>query len=408
MDGGRPPRRSDKSLRTVKILLIGDYPPEENESVPRFIEALVRGFAARGHAPSVIRPEPRFGRPKSRSQSWRRHLARLGYVDRYLLFPPRLKRAASQFDVVHVVDQQDAVYVRFLGHVPHLVSCHDLIAVRVALGEIPEEQFDFVTRLRQRAILRGLERAQKVACISEATRADLLRLTRRAADDLRVVYNGLNYPYAPMDGGESEPRLRRLGLDPAARFYLHVGSDVFYKNRVGLLLIFAALRRAEGFGDARLVLVGKPLAPGTLAIAEAEGLSAGVFVAGRVDNEDLRALYSRSAGLIYPSLYEGFGWPPLEAMACGCPVFTSNRAPMTEVGGAAARYFDPNAPAEAARLIARSAGDRERMRADGLVNARRFTTEAMVEGYLAAYEAAIREGPPGRFVTSPRSSGSSG
>lgn len=375
----------------MKILLIGDYLPHEHESVSRFAEALARGFEARGESVVVLRPECRFGRPKSKSPGWKRQLARLGYIDKYVLFPPRLRRVAQAFDIVHILDQQDAVYVRFVEDAPHLVTCHDLIALRAALGEIPEERAGLLARIRQRAILKGLNRARRIVCISETTKADLLRLSNHRPEAVGVVYNGLNYPYTPMDSRESAVRLAPLGLLACAHFYLHVGNDVFYKNRAGLLRIFGALRRIEGFGTARLVLVGKPLTSETVAVLREENLEESVLQLGAVANEDLRALYSRSAGLIFPSLYEGFGWPPLEAMACGCPVFTSNRPPMTEVGGAAARYFDPERPAEAAALIASAAPERALMAEAGLARARRFTTEAMIEGYLAAYRAAIRE-----------------
>jgi glycosyltransferase involved in cell wall biosynthesis len=108
-----------------------------------------------------------------------------------------------------------------------------------------------------------------------------------------------------------------------------------------------------------------------------------------VDDVGLRALYSHAQALIFPSLYEGFGMPLIEAQACGCPVFTSNRAPLTEIGGMGAGYVDPEQPEAAARFIAErlsEPGRRERMIQAGFENVhKRFTTDRMVDDYLKLY-----------------------
>jgi glycosyltransferase involved in cell wall biosynthesis len=110
-----------------------------------------------------------------------------------------------------------------------------------------------------------------------------------------------------------------------------------------------------------------------------------------VEGVSLNWLYSHAAGLIFPSLQEGFGWPILEAQACGCPVFTSNRAPMTEVGGDAAVYFDPTNPQAAAQVIAAAMNRRNEIKMLGLRNVSRFSAEAMLDGYLASYQKALAD-----------------
>jgi glycosyltransferase involved in cell wall biosynthesis len=111
---------------------------------------------------------------------------------------------------------------------------------------------------------------------------------------------------------------------------------------------------------------------------------------GSVSNEDLCALYSRAEGLLFPSLEEGFGWPVLEAQASGCPVFTSNRAPMTEVGGDAAVYIDPNNPVTAAEVINQHLDDLQGMRERGLVNAQKFSNLKMRDAYIEIYEQLVK------------------
>jgi glycosyltransferase involved in cell wall biosynthesis len=107
------------------------------------------------------------------------------------------------------------------------------------------------------------------------------------------------------------------------------------------------------------------------------------------DNEDLRALYSLAELVLFPSWAEGFGWPILEAQACGCRVVTTGRPPMTEVGGQAAAYLDPADVADAAEAVRRVLGETDadrnaRVRA-GLANARRFSTDKMIDKYLHIY-----------------------
>jgi glycosyltransferase involved in cell wall biosynthesis len=104
-----------------------------------------------------------------------------------------------------------------------------------------------------------------------------------------------------------------------------------------------------------------------------------------VANEDLRALYSTAALLLFPSLEEGFGWPIVEAQACGCPVATSKRSPMNEVAGEAAIYLDPEDPSSAAATLKNALDRLEGIREASLRNASRFKS-GMIDGYIALYE----------------------
>ncbi|MDT9189897.1 MAG: glycosyltransferase, partial [Limnospira sp. PMC 894.15] len=109
------------------------------------------------------------------------------------------------------------------------------------------------------------------------------------------------------------------------------------------------------------------------------------------DNEDLRALYSAAIALLFPSLQEGFGWPIIEAQACGCPVFTSHIPPMTEVGGDVAIYIDPKNPQESATKILDSLNIIKPDPQPLFDNAKRFTTEKMINEYIGLYEQAIAD-----------------
>ncbi len=368
----------------MRILLVGNYPPDAQESMQRFALVMRDGLLARGHAVAMAVPDPRVGRISQRSTA----LAKwLGYIDKFALFPRDLKRALRSADIVHVCDHSNAPYVRHLGTAPHIVTCHDMLAIRSALGEIPEHRTRWSGRQLQRMILAGLHQASRVACVSQSTREDLMRLTGLPPERAPIVANGLNYAYSPMDPEVASRRISRLGIDTSVPLILHVGGNQWYKNRIGVLRTFDQLRR-QGI-DATLLMVGKPWTDTMHRFIEQHHLVRHVVPLTRVDNEDLRALYSLAHMLLFPSLCEGFGWPVIEAQACGCPVVSSNRAPMTHIAGGAALFIDPDDSEQAAMRIASKWDVLCEQRAPGLVNAAKYDTSSMIEAYLRQYAAAL-------------------
>jgi glycosyltransferase involved in cell wall biosynthesis len=170
---------------------------------------------------------------------------------------------------------------------------------------------------------------------------------------------------------------------------IHVGADVWYKNLVGVLEIF---RRLVAFPEAsrlRLVMVGAGDRRKLNSLAKNYGLEARIVKLSNVSNEDLCALYSGACGLLFPSLCEGFGWPIIEAQACGCPVFASDRPPLTEVGGEGAIYFNPEQYDEAATVIRKHLSHESEMRIAGFLNARRFSATSTATAYSGLYARAI-------------------
>ncbi len=367
----------------MKILLIGNYQPDQQESMQRFANMLQAGLAQLGHEVRLIQPEPFFGKIKLSASGLGKWL---GYIDKFLLFPSQLRRAASWADVVHICDHSNAMYTKYLQNVPHLVTCHDLLAIRSALGEIKENPTKWTGQQLQQIILSGLKRSQRVACVSEQTRTELIRLAKLNPDIVSVIYNGLNHPYAPMEKAEVDERLNSLGISSDSPFILHVGGNQWYKNRLGVLSIFKCLSQQHNLLDLYLVMAGKPFTNQMHQFIQKNSLKKQVIELLAVENEDLRALYSAATALLFPSLQEGFGWPIAEAQACGCPVFSSNRAPMTEVGGEAAIYINSECPEQAAREIAKNLANVSKLKQAGLINVQRFTPLRMLESYIKLYQ----------------------
>jgi glycosyltransferase involved in cell wall biosynthesis len=380
-----------------KIVLIGNFLPDRQESMLRFEHALADGFLGRGLPAETWRPEPVFAR-WVREYRYSGFPKYLGYLDKFVLFPRTIRkrlRQAAPDAVYHIVDHANAVYARHFSAVPLVVTCHDLLQVRSALGEFPQNPLTRSGEKYQRWILEGLSRLRCTACVSEKTRTDLLRLTGLPADATHIVANGLNYQYQPIPANEASPvldaALRRQNLKwpgdftGRLRFLFSIGGAQWYKNRTGLVKIFGELKKRLGPTHA-FVYAGPPFDAEQENLIEKLNLRGSLLHLPRLSNEELRAAYSLADGLVFPSWEEGFGWPIAEAQACGCPVFTSNRAPMTEVGGEAACYFDPADPVGAAEVIVNGLALPESLRAAGLLHARRWDPQLMLDAYLKLYD----------------------
>jgi glycosyltransferase involved in cell wall biosynthesis len=372
----------------MRILLVSNYPYDEQESMLRFAALLKAGLSEKGHEARILRQKPLLGRIKPGARGISKWL---GYVDKFFLFPPVLAREARWADVVHICDHSNSMYVLWVRSKPHIVTCHDMLAVRSALGEIPENPTRFTGRQFQKRILNGLKHALQVACVSESTRRDLDRIAQRPVQSTSVVQNGLNYQYAPMPPEDAKSILAKLGVPSDVPFLLHVGGNQWYKNRLGVLRIFSELIQRDGCKELRLVLAGKSWTNQMREFIERRALAGKAIELTAISNEDLRALYSTAKALLFPSLEEGFGWPIIEAQACGCPVFTSNRSPMTEIAGNAGLYIDPADPNAAAKIIAEQLPGIESLQQASIRNASRFTTSAMISGYLKLYETLLHE-----------------
>lgn len=372
----------------MKVMLIANYLPDRQESMLRFARMLVDGLAAHGIQPILVSPEPRLTRRTAyRYSGWRKYL---GYVDKFLLFPRHLRREITRHRpaVIHILDHSNSAYVNAALGVPTLITCHDLLQIRAALGEIEQQQLGWTGRCFQKWILRHLARVPTIVCTSRKTGEDLHRLIPHSVSRTETILNGLNYPYAPLPREIARKRLRSLSSDDLVEtnrgFFLNVGGGQWYKNRPGLLRIFAGLRRALD-PSPKLVMVGKPLSESDAALAEELGITGALHHFSDVSNENLAAFYSLARGLIFPSWEEGFGWPVAEAQACGCPVFTSDREPMTEVGGDAATYFNPADPEEAVSRIVAAQSNDATLRARGLARSEQWAAATMLASYAALY-----------------------
>jgi glycosyltransferase involved in cell wall biosynthesis len=246
----------------------------------------------------------------------------------------------------------------------------------------------FVPSLRvylERVVPRSVARADRVLADSKATRDDLVAHFGAPPEKVQVLYSGVDARFCPeKERGEQERLRDKYGIE--FPYVLSLGTLQPRKNYVRLIKAFANLPLA----NLRLYIAG---GRGWLyedIFAEAQKHGDRVHVLGFVDDADLPALYRGAALFAFPSLYEGFGIPPLEAMACGVPVVCSNASSLPEVAGDVALMVDPfdvDALAQAMARVLEDADLRREMIAKGLAQAERFTWEKAARQLLSSFEA---------------------
>jgi glycosyltransferase involved in cell wall biosynthesis len=272
---------------------------------------------------------------------------------------------------------------------PYVVTVHDMSSLL-----FPERDRDFRRTLREETYRRGALRASRVITVSHSTRRDIEHVLHVPAERIRTIYS------AP-DPAFTEPRqsvdFERQILDRYSIHYpfiLYAGTIRPQKNVPRLIEAFAVLRSdLEGhpeFKDLRLIIIGDELSryPAVRrAVAETRTEPLVRFL-GFVPFETLRVFYSAASVFAFPSLYEGFGLAPLEAMACGTPVVASDVPPLVEAVGDAAELVSPDNVFDIARGLREVLLDRprrERLVAAGLDQARHFDWDATARGVLAVY-----------------------
>jgi glycosyltransferase involved in cell wall biosynthesis len=264
-----------------------------------------------------------------------------------------------------------------------VVTVHDLSFLRYPEGAEPS-----LRAFLSASVPRSVRDADLVLGDSESTRQDVIELLGVSSDRVEVLYPGVGRAFNVIEDQHRLAAVREL-YALHSPFILSVGTLEPRKNLVTLLDAYAALRR-RGLRH-RLVVVGGPgwLYDGVFRRAEELSLTEDVVFLGYVPEEHLPVIYCLADLLVFPSLYEGFGLPPLEAMACGIPVITSDTSSLPEVVGDAGLMVpaqDSNALAEAIDMVLADPDLRENLVRKGLSRASEYTWRAAGEKLLAIYQ----------------------
>ncbi|HYJ46045.1 MAG TPA: glycosyltransferase family 1 protein, partial [Pyrinomonadaceae bacterium] len=289
----------------------------------------------------------------------------------------------------------DLLHVQYTA--PPLAPCPVVATIHDLSFEHLPETFKRRSRVQLRLTVRRTARqAARIIVPSEHTRRDILETYRVGPERVSVTPLAAPAHFAPVEDEREIERVRRLyGIE--GDYVLAVGSIQPRKNLTRLVHAYSLLRRARPQVKLpHLVLVGKRawLYGDTLRAIKEHGIEALTVLTGYVSEEHLPALYSGALCFIYPSYFEGFGLPPLEAMQCGVPVIAGDRTSLPEVVGPAGLLVDPFDPEALASGLARmidDAGLRARLRARGIERARRFSWHETARLTLKIYEQAARQ-----------------
>ncbi len=270
---------------------------------------------------------------------------------------------------------------------PFVVTVHDLILLRFpTVRNTTKSRLTYCLKyLAYRLVISSaIRRSRAVLTVSHFTERDILKAFPDTAGKITVAYEGCDFPVAVED---SETGGKHAILKP---YFLYVGNAYPHKNLEAFILL------AGRFPEVRFVLVGKEdyFYRRLKSRVESSGVGNIVFV-GFVPDDELAGWYESATGYVFPSLYEGFGLPPLEAMSLGTPVISSDRGSLPEILGDAALFFDPDdgdTLAEAVGRILREPELAVRLSREGVRRAAGFRWEDMADCTLAAYGKAARDG----------------
>ena len=306
----------------------------------RYLESLMRELRARDDVTLTTRA---FGRSD-----------RASTLARDAVWYPFLLGREDDADVLHCPTYRGPMRSR----VPLVVTVHDL-----AIFRHPEAFNRWTRAYSPRVVPRVLAAAQRVIAVSEFTRQELIELLRVPDEKIRVVPNAVGDEFT------------NVGEAAEGDYVLAVGT---LEPRKNLARLVEAARRTKR--ELRVV--------GARGWGGVEVGGNGVHWLGEVSDRELARLYRGAACVAYPSLYEGFGIPVLEAMACGAPVVTTRGTAMEEVADGAAVLVDARNPAEIATGIERAATDRDELVARGLERASQFRWDAVAAATVQVYREA--------------------
>jgi glycosyltransferase involved in cell wall biosynthesis len=374
-----------------------------SQSMPRFAEMVQRACLEHGLQTEFWSPRAimHWLARGSRLEKW------AGYIDQYLIFPLLVSmRVAMRRHTLYVFcDQALGPWVPLVAGKPHVIHVHDFLALKSALGLVQENPTSATGRLYQRYIRWGFKHGRNFISVSQRTENDLKAIGEARPERSHVVYNGLNYPYQQVPLQQARQTLRDAGIQGLEQgFVMHIGGSQWYKNKFGVVHIYQQYA-ASSEAPLPLLLIGPKPAADTLALIARLPASARVLFAENLPNKVIEAAYSAATALLFPSHAEGFGWPIVEAQACGCPVITTDDSPMNEIGGAESLYVSKLKPGECASgwarqgaqaladIVRRTPAERASHAAAMRRHAAQFSEAHALAQYIAIYDDVYRTSP---------------
>jgi len=288
---------------------------------------------------------------------------------------------SSNLDLMHFAHFNVPIFY----NKPYIVTIHDL-----TLSFYPGKKMNsFIRRSAYKLVLRTItKKALKIIAVSNHTKMDLQKIYNIPDERIEVIYNGVNPEFGTPSKTSRPDLMKRFGIQKP--FFLYTGVWRDHKNIVGLIKAFAEMNKELG-NQYNLVITGR-LNPSYHEIPDTVKelkLENDVNLVGLVSEDDVRALYQYALAYVFPSFYEGFGFPPLESMLCRTPVAASNRSAVPEICGEGnALFFDPASVPdmkEKMRIIATDASVRQNLVNRGIERVKFFDWKKTANAVLKIY-----------------------
>lgn len=297
-------------------------------------------------------------------------LSNIGFREKYLRYLKIAGTVKQGYNLV--LSERFSFLLLRLQHYRTLVVCHDMVTLL-------NPRTPWLYKQWYKGLLWYMGRARLIICISESTRRDLLHFCPFISDKkVKVVYNGIEQFW--FDDLPAQPDRSNIGKVDGKKFFLIVGRDAWNKN---FDTVISALQMFQK-PDFWVVKIGE-ISAASLEKLKQTGFHKHVINMNHVSDIELKWLYKNAEALIFPSLHEGFGWPALEAMACGCPVIASDTSSIPEVCGDAAFYINPlddQAIVQAMKLVISDSNKRSEMKRKGLIQAAKFSWEETTRSFI--------------------------
>jgi len=307
------------------------------------------------------------------------------YYERYLLYPRKVKNLRS--DIFHIIDHTYSYLLDNIDQKKTVVTCHDLILFNLMEGQFEGHRAPALASYLFKKAITHIKKAAKIISISENTKKDLIKYLNIPSEKIVTVHNGVN-PIFFKEISQNESYLKKSD----SFTILQIGRSKFYKNVEGIIKSISQVDKNIRH-KIQLLKVGGHFTKKEKDLTKELGLVSQVTVLPYVPAEKLPSVYRSAHVLLFPSLYEGFGLPPIEAMASGIPVISSDRASLPEVCGDAAIYVNPLDHKEMALKIEQVLTDaelRKNLIEKGLKRAKIFTWEETARKTLEVYKEVLK------------------
>ena len=309
------------------------------------------------------------------------------YYEQYWHYPSGLNHIEA--DVFHIIDHSNGYLGRWLRRQDRLnvVTCHDLI--NLAQPDVFKgcARFPWMSMALWKWAVEGMHQSDRVITVSAYTKQDAIKYLGIADQDITVIPNAVDEAFQPLPLGQIQSIRSQYNLSAETFCLFNIGSSNPRKNILAILAVVAELQKQEI--PVHFLKAGVDFNSAQKQFIQAHELTSHVTYVGQVDEKALIELYNAADCLIAPSLYEGFGFTLLEAMASGTPVITANVTAMPEVAGEAAILVDPlnvEEITQAVRCLYTHLDQRKALSCKGLERASQFTWQSTAEQVARVYE----------------------